>query len=147
MNNILDFLIQHWQLSGVLLLLVAAYAIFEFMQKQSNDAVSAEQAVQLINHQNAVVIDVRSPSEFKTGHILGALNFDSAEFDNKIKQLNKYAHKPVVVVCAMGKRSANCLKLLQQQKFTNAVTLNGGLRAWQDAGFPLTTDSSHKEKG
>lgn len=139
MNEILDFLVSHWQLSVLMTLVLAAYAVFEFMQQVSMGGVTPEQAVDIINHKHGIVIDVRTPEEFRTGHILGSIHFDGREPDAKLKRLNKYAQKPVVVVCAHGKRSATFLKRLQSEGFSNAVTLDGGLHAWQNSGLPLAT--------
>lgn len=144
MNEILDFLVSNWQLSVLLIALIAAYLGFEFISQISSNAVTPEQAIELINHQHGVVIDVRTPAEFSTGHILHSVHFDCNESDLKLKRLSKYAAKPVVVVCAHGKRSAAFLKRLQAQGFTQAKTLEGGLQAWRDAGLPLVTTGSTK---
>lgn len=144
MNEILDFLVSHWQLSVLMVAVVAAYLGFEFMQQMSSNAVSPEQAVELINHQQGIVIDVRTPEEFRTGHILDAVHFDCTESDLKLKRLNKYSAKPVIVVCAHGKRSAAFLKRLQAQGFVQVLNLEGGLQAWRDAGLPLVTTGATK---
>lgn len=139
MNEILDFLVNHWQLSILLVAILAAYLGFELMQKMSNDSVSPDQAVELINHQRAVVIDVRSTEEFRTGHILDSIHFDCNESDTKLKSLHKYNARPVIIVCAHGKRSSVFLKRLEGQGFTQVLNLDGGLQAWRDAGLPLVT--------
>ncbi len=138
MNEIYDFLLKNWMLCGLLALTVVAYIIYEFTQDMNSNEISAAQAVALINHENAVVIDVRTQMEFDTGHILGAVHFDCNDADLKIQRLNKYTSQPVVVVCAHGKRSAKFLTRLEAQGFADAVSLAGGLQAWQDAGLPLS---------
>lgn len=140
MNDILDFLVQHWQLSGLFVLVLAAYLVYEFMQSNNSETITPDQAVSFINHEHGVVIDVRTPAEFETGHILHAINVDSTEPDSKFKKLNKYAHKPVILVCARGRRSAQCLERMKSQGFTRLYTLGGGLQSWTDAGLPLTKD-------
>jgi rhodanese-related sulfurtransferase len=146
-KEILDFLMTNWQLSGLMVLVIGAYLMFEFMQQMtSGNSVSPDEAVAMINHQNAVVFDVRTSEEYATGHILGAVHIDTTESDAKLKHLNKYSQKPVIVVCAHGKRSALFLKRLQSLGFAEAVNLTGGLHAWQNAGLPLTTAGSSKHK-
>lgn len=147
MNEFLDFLMINWQLSGLLILVIGAYLVFEFMQgMMTGNSVSPEEAVAMINHQSAVVFDVRTPQEYATGHILGSINIDTTEPDTKMKHLNKYSQKPVIVVCAHGKRSTLFLKRLQSLGFSDAVNLTGGLHAWQNAGLPLTTDGANKHR-
>lgn len=137
MNDILDFIIINWQLSSLLVLFLLAYFVYEFMQSKNSYEITPEQAVEIINHGNGVVVDVRTPAEFATGHIIHAISFDSTEPDSKLKKLNKYIQMPVILVCAHGKRSAQCLKRLQAHGFTQVYSLVGGMQAWQNAGLPL----------
>lgn len=147
MNEILDFLKANWQLSGLMVLVIGAYAMFEFIQQMgTSNSVSPDEAVAMINHQGAVVFDVRTSQEYASGHILNAIHIDTSEPDTKLKHLNKYSQKPVIVVCAQGKRSALFLKRLQSLGFTEAVNLTGGLHAWQNAGLPLTAAGELKHK-
>ena len=137
MNEVASFLIEHLLLSCVLFVALATYLVFEYMQSSNEGAISPEQTVDLINHQHAVVIDVRTPVEFATGHILDAHNFPSTESDEKIKGFNRYKHKPIVLVCARGKRSTQCLRRFQTHGFDQVFSLEGGIQAWKDAGLPL----------
>lgn len=137
MGDILDFFIQNWQLSGLFVLVLIAYLVFEYMQTTNSDTITPEEAVLKINHEHGVVIDVRTEAEFKTGHILHAVHVDSTEPDAKFKKLNKYAHKPIILVCASGRRSAQCVQRMKAQGFEKVFTLGGGLQAWKDAGLPL----------
>jgi len=147
MNEILDFLMANWQLSGLMVLVIGAYLMFEFMQQiMPGNGVSPDEAVVMINHQNAVVLDVRTPQEYATGHILDAIHVDTADSDAKLKYLNKYSQKPIIVVCAHGKRSALFLKRLKSLGFAEAVNLTGGLHAWQNAGLPITTAGATKHR-
>lgn len=138
MNEILDFLLQHWQISALLIFVLVAYAGFEYMQSTNSEAISPEEAVLLINHQHGVVIDVRTEAEFNTGHVLNAINIDQSELDAKFVKLNKYKHKPVILMCARGRRSADCLKRFKAHGFQEVFTVTGGINAWQDAGLPIT---------
>jgi rhodanese-related sulfurtransferase len=145
MSEIVDFLVQHWQLSSIFIALLVAYVIFELKQDVGSKAVSIEQAVALYNHEQALLLDVRSEADFAAGHLVGATHLAADQIDQKIKKLNKYMQKPIVVVCATGKISAAAAKRLRAAGFTQAVTLAGGINAWQAAGLPLTTGSSKME--
>ncbi len=142
MNEIFDFILRHWQLSSLFILLLVAYMVFEFKQETGSGEVSPDQTIGLINRQHAVIIDIRSKEEFSTGHILGAHHVEADESDAKLKRLQKYAQKPVIVVCAQGKRSKSFAKRLRDQGLSNVSSLAGGVNAWRDAGLPLTTTTS-----
>jgi rhodanese-related sulfurtransferase len=92
-------------------------------------------AVQLINRQDAVVIDVREPNEFKAGHIPNARNIPMGQLESR-KDLEKLKSKPILLVCQSGSRSAQASANLQKQGY-NVVTLAGGMAAWQQASMPV----------
>jgi phage shock protein E len=68
--------------------------------------------------QGAVVIDVRSPNEFATGHARGAVNIPLDQLKSKIVQLKSY-QKPIVLCCATGMRSSQARLILLEQGITH----------------------------
>lgn len=94
-------------------------------------------ATQLINHKNALVLDVREESEYKAGHVLNAKLVPLGKLNERIGELEKYRDKPVVVVCRSGARSANACALLGKQGFVEVYNLAGGMIAWQKANLPV----------
>ncbi|MDP2143777.1 MAG: rhodanese-like domain-containing protein [Gallionella sp.] len=94
-------------------------------------------ATQLINHKNALVLDVREESEYKAGHVLNAKLVPLGKLNERIGELEKYRDKPVVVVCRSGARSANACALLGKQGFAEVYNLAGGMIAWQKANLPV----------
>jgi len=84
-----------------------------------------------------IVLDVRTPDEFKTGHIPGARNLDffSDDFAKQIAALDK--SKTYLVHCAAGGRSAKACKVIQQYELPSVYHLNEGFSAWQKAGKPV----------
>ena len=60
-----------------------------------------------------------------------------AELAERIKDLEKYKARPVIVSCASGTRSAAAVAQLRKHGFAEAVALRGGVSAWQQAGLPL----------
>lgn len=91
----------------------------------------------LLQTSNALLLDVRTPDEFGQGHLKGALNVDirDAVFKQRIANLDKT--KPVFVYCLAGSRSAEAVKALQQQGFTEIYDLKGGILKWGAAEKPL----------
>jgi rhodanese-related sulfurtransferase len=98
--------------------------------------VDAARATQLINREDALVVDVRDPGEYGAGHILGARNVPVARIDEKA-DLGKRKDRPLIVYCDTGSRASKAAAALRQQGFTRVVSLSGGLGAWQQAGLPI----------
>jgi rhodanese-related sulfurtransferase len=94
-------------------------------------------ALQLINHKNALVLDVRDEKEFDNGHILGAKNIPVLKLKERIGELERYRDKPIVVVCGSGKRSATGCAVLGAREFAQAYNLTGGMMAWRKADLPV----------
>jgi rhodanese-related sulfurtransferase len=94
-------------------------------------------AVMLINRKDAVVLDVRDDTEFAGGHITNARHIPEKQLDERMKELEKFKAKPVIVSCASGRRSASVVDMLRKQGFAEVVALRGGISAWQQAGMPL----------
>ena len=137
MQEFMTFAHQHWLLSLTFILVVVGLLIIEFFkQRQGTTALSPNQVTQLMNHNDAVVIDVRSNILFNDGHIIGAQSVPLTEFNEKTKKLDKFKTKPVVVVCQLGNESPRAADTLREQGF-NVFTLAGGLRSWLDANMPL----------
>lgn len=94
-------------------------------------------ALQLINHKNALVLDVREESEFKEGHIRGAKLIPLLKLKDRLGELERYREQPIVVVCRSGNRSATGCALLGNREFGQAYNLAGGMMAWQKAELPV----------
>lgn len=94
-------------------------------------------ALQLINHKNALVLDVREESEYKLGHVLGAKLIPLGKLGERLGELEKYKDQPMVVVCRSGNRSGTACALLGKRGFAQAYNLAGGMLAWQKASLPM----------
>lgn len=95
------------------------------------------EALQLINHKNALVLDVREPDEFKSGHILNAKNIPVGKLKERIGELERHREQPIVVVCRTSNRSnAGCAQLAKLG-FAQTYLLRGGITAWTKAELPL----------
>ncbi|MET8811245.1 rhodanese-like domain-containing protein [Streptomyces sp. NPDC004549] len=87
--------------------------------------------------QNLIVVDVRTPAEYATGHLPGALNIPLARLRHALPELRHAADRgDLLLVCASGNRSANACRTLAEQGIA-AVTLTGGTTAWAAAGHDL----------
>src|SRR4051794_10991879 len=108
--------------------------------KQTDKAVNhvnAKQAQKLVEDKKVVVLDVRTPKEFKEGHIPGATNIDftTPDFEKRIGNLDK--SKAYLVHCASGGRSRKSLPILKKQDLRSIYHLDGGFNNWKKEGFPI----------
>jgi rhodanese-related sulfurtransferase len=92
-------------------------------------------------HDNAIIMDVRTPAEFGMSHITGAINVDvqNEDFETMVAGLDK--DKTYLVHCTknpVGGRSSRALETLQSLGFRNLYNLEGGYIAWKEAELPLT---------
>lgn len=94
-------------------------------------------SLQLINHKNAFILDVREESEFKSGHLLNSKLIPLGKLRERIGELERYREHPILVVCRSGQRSAAACTVLGKSGFGQAYNLKGGVLAWQKAGLPL----------
>lgn len=104
---------------------------------QGINEVGTVAALQLINHKDAVVVDVREQDEFNNGHLLNAKLIPLGTLKGRIDELEKYREHPIVVVCQSGSRSRIAAAQLKNKGFTQAHSLVGGVVAWLKADLPL----------
>jgi len=137
MEQLLEFAGNHPLLIGAFVV-VSSALVWNFISEPGGKyAVDPSGATALINHEDAVVLDVRSMAEFKDGHILNAINLPLNGLSNNIKQLEKYRDRPIVAVCRSGSRSGSACSLLRKHGFEKAKNLRGGMMAWESASLPV----------
>lgn len=95
------------------------------------------EAVMLMNRSNVLILDVRDDAEFADGHITGAKHIPLAALENRMKEIQKYKDKPVIINCQGGVRSSRACGILRKLEFTQLNNLQGGLNAWTQAKLPL----------
>lgn len=135
MPEYFQFFIGHWFLSLSFIIVLILFIINEiWAQKTGAQKLSATQVVQKMNQNNAVIIDIRSKTEFKAGHILGAKNMLIDDVCNKLNVTDK--ERPIIVVCSKGENTSK-LALQLKEKGYNSFYLKGGMSAWREEGLPL----------
>lgn len=104
--------------------------------RQANE-VGTFEAVQLINRRDALVLDVRASGDYAAGHVASARHIPEAQLSDRIKELEKYKSRPIIVSCSVGSRAPSVSSMLRKQGFAEAFALKGGIAAWQQASLPL----------
>jgi len=131
-NNLILFA----ALAGVLVMLIKAELDH---QVNKGRLLSATMAIRLMNNNDdALIIDIRSVSEYKNGHIKGAKNTPLNEFAASLDGYAKFKDKPVLIYCNSGTTATRALKLLKKAGFENINNLEGGIAAWKEANMPLS---------
>ena len=97
---------------------------------------------QLINRNNALLIDVSSIQDYEKGHVPGARHVAMSQFDPENKDLAKARELPVAIYCKTGQTSGTAAKRLKKAGFSDVYTLDGGLRSWMEAQLPLVKGRS-----
>ncbi len=85
-----------------------------------------------------VIIDLRRPDEFATGHIPGAINIDSRRFGECLPDLDRDG--TYVLCCQRGGRSAGIREVMREAGFREVYDVEGGMSAWTAAGLSVTRE-------
>jgi len=138
MDQILQFISNHWDLFTALIVILTLLFAITFIDKiRGISQVGPAEATRLINHLDALVLDVREDKEFAEGHIINSLHIPMSKVENQLEKLNKHKSSHIIVSCRSGSRSNSICGMLRKNGFENIANLKGGLMAWQNANMPL----------
>lgn len=130
------FLLENWSL--ILLALVSGGMLaWPMLQGGGGAGLTAAAAVQRINRDKAVVIDVCQPDEYAVGHVAGARSIPVAELEARLPGAVKNKATPLVMVCASGVRARRAVAIARKLGYEQAEVLTGGLKSWRDANLPI----------
>ena len=127
----------------LLILLLFAFILPSCSAQQSENikALSPREAAALIEKHkgdsNFVILDIRTPGEYQSGHIRNAtmIDFYSKSFTDEISRLDK--DKSYLVYCRSGNRSAHSMELFNKLQFQKIYHLSSGIKSWISEGLPL----------
>lgn len=133
----MKFLIDNWMLIAIALASGGMLLWPLISSGMAAGSLSATGAVQLINREKAVVIDVGEAEEFAAGHVAGAKNLPLGQFEEKLPATLKNKAIPLILVCASGARANRALALAKKLGYAQAQCLAGGLKSWKEANLPI----------
>lgn len=133
----MNFFIENWMLISVALTSGGLLLWPVLAGGARAGSLTPAEAVQLMNREKAVVIDVGEPHEFAAGHVIGARNLPFGELEDRLAGLVKNKTTPVIMVCPVGARAARAAGLARKLGFEQARSIAGGLKAWRDASLPV----------
>ncbi|MDZ4264060.1 MAG: rhodanese-like domain-containing protein [Pseudomonadota bacterium] len=138
MAQYLEFAGNHPFLVTALVLIVLLMIMNESRRKLLGfKELGTNEAVRLMNSEEALMLDVREEGEFKDGHVMNAVHIPLGVLESRLKEIETHKEKPVIVYCRTGQRAAKAGAVLQRQGFKSIYKLNGGMMAWSDAGLPV----------
>jgi rhodanese-related sulfurtransferase len=135
MDQVFEFVGNHPILIGSFAVLLALFIRNEMAR--GGQSVSAQQLVDLVNREGAVVVDVRDKNEFASGHIVDAINIPLATLENRLSDLEKKKAQPIVIACKMGQHSGSAGTILRKNGFENVRRLTGGIAEWRNQNLPV----------
>ena len=133
----MKFLIDNWMLIAIVLGAGGGLLWPMLASNAGAGALTANGAVQRINRDKAVVVDVREVDEFATGHIAAAKNLPVGQLEAKLAAAVKNKSLPLILVCATGARANKALATAKKLGYAQAEVLSGGLKAWKEANLPI----------
>lgn len=138
MDRLLDFAQANPLLSLAFLGLTLAIVYTEIRRLfRGYKAVNPAQLTELINREDALVLDLRGQPDFEKGHIIGSRHLLPSQIEPEGKLLAKAKETPVVLVCAAGITASAAAEKLVKAGFKRVSVLDGGITGWQSAGLPL----------
>jgi rhodanese-related sulfurtransferase len=135
-----EFIALNWHLFLALVVIIGLIAFDSTKNRISGvQSVSAVELPRLINHDDAVIIDVCDAAEYRKGHVPGAINVPVSQLKEGTSLLDKYKKKkrPIVVTCQTGSRSGPAAAILRKNEFAPVYTLAGGIAGWKKENFPV----------
>jgi rhodanese-related sulfurtransferase len=140
MQDILVFVQAHWMLCA-LFVVILGYVLFEEMRHaRSNDRLSPQVCVNLMNRERALVWDIRSHDDFSAGHVVGSESVAMDDVAAQYQALTKVEReKPLIIVCQQGISAGKAAATLKGLGHQHVYILQGGIKQWQTDQLPLSS--------
>lgn len=147
-GSFLAFVQENIFLFVILILLIALFVSNEVTLFTRKYKVAApRQAIDMINRESALVLDVRDAADFKKGSIVNSRNVPMSQLESKLSSLEDNSDNPIIVVCNMGQSSGRAATTMAKQGFKQVFVLKGGLEGWKAEGLPLSRPGGAKGSG
>ena len=129
-----EFLAQQWLLVSALLAVIVMLILHE--ARKAGPSLSPQQAINIVNTEQGVFVDLRDAAEYRKSHIVNALNIPAAKLPERMVELDKYKDKAIVLVCKMGQQSSAAGKQLKAAKYDKVYKMTGGMMEWNNLQLP-----------
>ncbi|GAB5412401.1 MAG: rhodanese-like domain-containing protein [Congregibacter sp.] len=139
MDLFVEFATQQWILMAALLAAIVMLVTHE--GRKSGPAVTPQQAINLVNMENGVFVDLRDAADFKQGHIVDARHIPAAKIAERSTELKDYKDRPIILVCKMGQQAGAAGKQLRAAGFEKVFKMAGGMMEWSSLQLPTVSKS------
>jgi len=133
----LEFLAQQWLLAAALLAVIVMLVMHE--ARKSGPSVSPQQAINLVNQEQGVFLDLREVADYKQGHIVDALHIPAGKLADRMSELEKFRDRPIILVCKMGQQAGAAGKQLRAGNFQKVYKMTGGMMEWGNLQLPTVS--------
>ena len=130
----LEFLAQQWILVAALLAAIGMLVYHE--SRKAGPSLSPQQAINMVNTEQGLFLDLRDGADFKQGHIADAMHIPAAKLADRMGELDKHRERPIVLVCKMGQQSGVAGKQLRGAGFSRVYKMAGGMLEWNNLQLP-----------
>ncbi len=132
------FLLRVENLLFVIAAVVSALMLFwPMLSRRGTKEVDTRAAIKLINHEDALVLDVRDDSDYAEGHLPNSTHIPTEKIEERWVELKKFTERPIVIIYESGIRSQHASKVLYKNGFKKVHNLMGGIDAWKRASLPI----------
>lgn len=145
MDQAFEFIGNHAILVGTFAMLLALFVRNEM--SRGGQTATAQELVNLVNRENALVLDLRDAAEFAQGHIVDAVNIPHASVASRLSELEKHKGRPVALVCKAGQHSGSAGTILRKSGFERVLRLTGGMAEWRNQNLPVVKGRDAKKSG
>lgn len=136
-QRLIEFIGNHPILVGAFLAVLTYLVINEVRRKSGSREIVPKDAVRMINDENAIVLDIREPGDYKTGHIIDAKNLPASRLGEEADNISADKNRPVILYCKSGMNSQSACVKLREAGYSHVYCLKNGLFGWQEENLPI----------
>lgn len=135
MDRFIEFVGNHIELSGLFVALL--FALWWTERAKSGRSLSPLETTQMLNKDEAVIVDVRDKKDFNEGRITGSIHIPFGSLKDRANELSQHKDKSIIIVDKMGQHSGTAGKLLKAEGYEHVCRLAGGISEWKGSNMPL----------
>jgi rhodanese-related sulfurtransferase len=110
--------------------------VINYRQTSYREVTSIE-AAKLIEHEQPLILDVRTPGEYNRGHLKNSVLIPVQELQNRYQEIGTNKDREILIYCATGNRSTVAAKILIDNGFKHIVNMRGGIYDWSKKNYPV----------
>jgi rhodanese-related sulfurtransferase len=96
----------------------------------------------LIETSQPLILDVRTPNEYYSGHIAGATLIPLQQLSQRLSEIRQYKDKEILIYCRSGNRSTVASEILMENGFKKLYNLRTGILGWQKEGYKIQQEDT-----